>query len=199
MAARQDHRTRIISTAAALFRRQGYTATGMAEIIAASGAPTGSVYHYFPGGKAQIGAHAVAFAGELVRNTLEELATTASGPADAIQRYTTLLAQWMEQSQWTSGCPRRHRPSRNNTRGREHHPRRRDRLRRLEERVRNQPDPSRRRTPPRRQPGEFRDRRRRRRPHPVPRIAQQHPTHPSRPGTCSSLHRHGSSGFVIYI
>ena len=51
MAPGQKHLEKLIGASIALFRRQGYAATGLAEILANSGAPKGSLYHYFPDGK----------------------------------------------------------------------------------------------------------------------------------------------------
>ena len=47
---------RIIDSSAELFRRQGYTGTGVKQIVAAASAPFGSIYHFFPGGKEELGA-----------------------------------------------------------------------------------------------------------------------------------------------
>ena len=44
-------RARFIETMAQLLERQGYYGTGLNEIVQHSGAPKGSLYHYFPGGK----------------------------------------------------------------------------------------------------------------------------------------------------
>ena len=41
-------RERLITTAAELFRRQGYTQTGVNQIIQEAGATSGSFYHFFP-------------------------------------------------------------------------------------------------------------------------------------------------------
>ena len=41
-------RQAIVGAAARLFRRRGYAGVGINEIVEASGAPKGSVYHYFP-------------------------------------------------------------------------------------------------------------------------------------------------------
>jgi TetR/AcrR family transcriptional repressor of lmrAB and yxaGH operons len=60
------HRAAIIAAASRLFRRQGYAGTGVNDIVALSGAPKGSLYHYFPKGKEQIAEEAVLFAGRLV-------------------------------------------------------------------------------------------------------------------------------------
>ena len=38
-----------------LFRQRGYHATGLADILQLAGAPKGSMYHHFPGGKEAIG------------------------------------------------------------------------------------------------------------------------------------------------
>ncbi|GGE20883.1 TetR family transcriptional regulator [Polymorphobacter glacialis] len=54
-----DARDRAIATATRLFRGQGYTATGLTQILAESGAPKGSFYFHFPRGKAQLAEEAI--------------------------------------------------------------------------------------------------------------------------------------------
>jgi len=56
---KSDTRARILASASVLLRRHGYHATGLAQIIAHSGAPRGSVYFLFPGGKEQLAVAAV--------------------------------------------------------------------------------------------------------------------------------------------
>ncbi len=53
------HKDNIVVAAMSLFRRQGYASTGLNQILQESGAPKGSLYHYFPGGKEQLGLAAV--------------------------------------------------------------------------------------------------------------------------------------------
>ena len=105
MAERGKHRKALIWTAARLFRRHGYAGTGLNEILAESGAPRGSLYLYFPGGKEEIGAAAVEAAGRMVTDTLAELAETADSPAGFVRRYMTMLAGWLEASSFRDGCP----------------------------------------------------------------------------------------------
>jgi AcrR family transcriptional regulator len=50
-----DTRARLLEAAAQLFREQGYAATGLKQITAEAEAPWGSLYHFFPGGKEQLG------------------------------------------------------------------------------------------------------------------------------------------------
>jgi TetR/AcrR family transcriptional regulator, lmrAB and yxaGH operons repressor len=50
-----DTRSRILAAAQRLFRQRGYHATGLADILQLAGAPKGSMYHHFPGGKEAIG------------------------------------------------------------------------------------------------------------------------------------------------
>ena len=66
-----DTRERIIRTAAELFRRQGYDGTGLNQILDVSGAPRGSLYFHFPGGKRQLAVEAVAASGELLGKGME--------------------------------------------------------------------------------------------------------------------------------
>lgn len=105
MPAQSRHRGAMVESAVRLFRRQGYAATGLAEILSDSGAPKGSFYHYFPGGKAAIGVEAVRMAGERVSRTLSELAASSSGAGELLARYLDLLAGWMRRSGFRDGCP----------------------------------------------------------------------------------------------
>jgi len=99
------HRDAIVRAAAALFRRNGYAATGINEIAEVSGAPKGSLYHYFPGGKDQIAEAAVRFAGAVVVTTLEKLAQEHDTAAAMIRAYCRLLGGWMAKSGFRDGCP----------------------------------------------------------------------------------------------
>lgn len=105
MARAAQHRDAIIGIAARLFRKQGYAATGLNQIVQDSGAPKGSLYHYFPAGKEAIGAAAVAWAADRVEQTLVELASKASGPGDLLRGYARLMAGWMSESSFSDGCP----------------------------------------------------------------------------------------------
>ena len=49
-----DTRTRILETTALLLRQRGYHGTSLNDILSASGAPRGSLYFHFPGGKDQL-------------------------------------------------------------------------------------------------------------------------------------------------
>ncbi len=63
-------RAAFVNTAARLMRRQGYAGTGLNEIVARSGAPRGSLYFHFPGGKEQLAATALAQAGADLRGAM---------------------------------------------------------------------------------------------------------------------------------
>ena len=104
-AAAPNQREKIVRATASLLRRRGYAATGLAEIIAESGAPKGSLYYYFPKGKAQIAAEAVRYAGAKVRETIVGLGADGAGPSDIVRRYGVLLGGWMAQSDFQDGCP----------------------------------------------------------------------------------------------
>ena len=88
-----------------LFRRNGYSATGLNDIVDASGAPKGSLYHYFPAGKASIAEATVIEAGRRVAETLRKLAATMPSTGALLKEHARLLAGWMKQSGFRDGCP----------------------------------------------------------------------------------------------
>lgn len=99
------HKGALVQTAMRLFRRQGYASTGLQQIVDESGAPRGSLYHYFPEGKEALGAAAVELAGERVRQKLVELAERHAEPHAFLRAYCETMAGWMAESEFRSGCP----------------------------------------------------------------------------------------------
>ena len=105
MPAVSRHRQNILSATIRLLRRQGYVATGLNDILKSSGAPKGSLYHYFPQGKEQLGAEAVTLAGKTVTATLNKLVDNTNTAHEFFDRYCEQLAYWVEQSNFAEGCP----------------------------------------------------------------------------------------------
>src|SRR5439155_3098484 len=68
---RSDSRERMLGSAVQLLREQGYTGTGFRDVIAHSGAPRGSIYHHFPGGKVQLAEEAVVAARDYVTSFID--------------------------------------------------------------------------------------------------------------------------------
>jgi TetR/AcrR family transcriptional regulator, lmrAB and yxaGH operons repressor len=105
MPAVPKHRQPIINTAVTLFRRQGYSRTGLNEIVDVSGAPKGSLYHYFPLGKSSIAVAAVKEAGSRVAATLAKLVEECRSTGEVLRRHAGLLSGWMRASGFRDGCP----------------------------------------------------------------------------------------------
>src|SRR5436190_23827896 len=58
-------KSRILDATAELFRRYGYTGTGLKQVVANANAPFGSLYHHFPGGKQQLGEDVIRRSGQM--------------------------------------------------------------------------------------------------------------------------------------
>jgi TetR/AcrR family transcriptional regulator, lmrAB and yxaGH operons repressor len=76
-----DTRTRILTAAQRLFRKRGYHATGLNDILELAHAPKGSMYHHFPGGKEAIG---VCVIGEIARGLLGLVAQSRARSTEAL-------------------------------------------------------------------------------------------------------------------
>ena len=100
-----DTRERILDAGAGLFRRQGYEGTALKEIVSEGGAPWGSLYHFFPGGKKELGVLALRRSGERYRRLIELVFERASDPAHALRQFFDLSAQALEASDYADGCP----------------------------------------------------------------------------------------------
>jgi TetR/AcrR family transcriptional repressor of lmrAB and yxaGH operons len=105
MARRTDTRQRMLDTAADLFHSQGYHATGLTQLTTAGGAPKGSLYFHFPGGKEQLAAEAVRLSSERTGALLAAILRDAPDVATAIDRTAAALAAFLTESDFRRGCP----------------------------------------------------------------------------------------------
>jgi TetR/AcrR family transcriptional repressor of lmrAB and yxaGH operons len=105
MVRRTDTRQRMLDTAADLFQTQGYHATGLTQLTTAGGAPKGSLYFHFPGGKEQLAAEAVRLSSERTGALLTAILTDAPDPATGIDRAVDALASFLAGSDFQRGCP----------------------------------------------------------------------------------------------
>jgi TetR/AcrR family transcriptional repressor of lmrAB and yxaGH operons len=105
MVRRTDTRQRMLETAAELFHTQGYHATGLNQLVNAGGAPKGSLYFHFPGGKEQIAAEALRVSSAQLRDVLRTLVVRAPDAASGIEAVVNALAQSLLGSDFQRGCP----------------------------------------------------------------------------------------------
>lgn len=98
-------RKKLVDATAALLRRQGYHATGLSEIVAESGAPRGSLYFHFPGGKDELARAALLASTAEWRARIDAATRGARDLGEAIDATVTLLADDLELSGWDNGCP----------------------------------------------------------------------------------------------
>ncbi|MFJ6385724.1 TetR/AcrR family transcriptional regulator [Kitasatospora sp. NPDC092039] len=101
----EETRARLIAGTRELIEAQGYFGTGLNRIVAATGAPRGSLYFHFPGGKDQLVAAALTQAGQEVEALLTALAGDGADTAALAERLIEAFAERLEHSGYTSGCP----------------------------------------------------------------------------------------------
>ncbi|MCL3998236.1 TetR/AcrR family transcriptional regulator [Streptomyces lavenduligriseus] len=101
---KSESRDRMILSAAALLREYGASATSIDRVLAHSGAPRGSVYHHFPGGRAQLIDEAVALAGDFIAGLIDA-AMQADDPVQAVDTFFALWRDRLVESGFRSGCP----------------------------------------------------------------------------------------------
>jgi TetR/AcrR family transcriptional regulator, lmrAB and yxaGH operons repressor len=97
-------RAALIDTAATLFRRQGYAATGLNQILGEARVKPGSLYHHFPQGKQQLAVAVVDTAGAAIERLLRRFLATDRSVADLVDRWIDVLAAGLTGDQ-RDGCP----------------------------------------------------------------------------------------------
>jgi len=105
MPRRTDSRSRMLHAAAELFRQRGYHATTFSEVVRESGAPRGSTYFHFPGGKQELAREAITRAGDELQELVDEAARHAGDPGSLVRALAQILAGRLERSGYQRGCP----------------------------------------------------------------------------------------------
>ena len=98
-------RDRIVITTAELFRRQGYTGTGMKQISTGAQAPFGSLYHFFPGGKEELGLEVVRTAGAFYGSLVGLVFDPAPDVATGVEAFFAGAAEALRSTGYEDACP----------------------------------------------------------------------------------------------
>src|ERR1700754_667596 len=84
-------RVALMESAAQLFRRQGFAATGVNQILEAADVKAGSLYHHFPDGKAELAAAVVDGVGADIERLLRTLLDSGQSPAEIVAKWIDIL------------------------------------------------------------------------------------------------------------
>ena len=95
-------RQRMVREAALSLASQGLQRTSFSEVLKASGAPRGSLYHHFPGGKDELVLEALEAAGDFAMRGLGEGAGRSA--AEVASGFIALWRQVLLRSDFGSGC-----------------------------------------------------------------------------------------------
>jgi AcrR family transcriptional regulator len=96
---------RIVDASAELFRRHGYTGTGVKQIVAAAGAPFGSLYHFFPGGKEQLGEEVIRTSGAMYGLLIGAIFDPAPDVVTAVERFFAGAGETLVETDYADACP----------------------------------------------------------------------------------------------
>lgn len=100
--AKGDVRTKMVKGAAGLLATKGVEGTSFAEVLAATDAPRGSIYHHFPGGKSELVHAALDLVNTRALAVMES--RRGSSAAEIVEQFLDLWRQLLDNSELTAGC-----------------------------------------------------------------------------------------------
>lgn len=98
-------RDRIMNASAELFRRNGYSGTGLKQIVTKAQAPFGSIYHFFPGGKEELGAEVIRTSGMLYTQLFDIYIASADDLVNGIESAFAAAADTLVDTDYADACP----------------------------------------------------------------------------------------------
>ncbi len=99
-----DTRDRLVRSTGRLLRTQGYAATGLNQVMAEAGAPKGSMYFHFPGGKVELAAAAVDRFAERATARMRAILDRHGTVAEAVPAIFDSYVEHLEATAYTEGC-----------------------------------------------------------------------------------------------
>src|SRR4051812_46277891 len=97
-----DTRGRMIDAAIESLRADGVAGMSFTEVLEASGAARGAIYHHFPGGKAQLVTEAAQRDATAVRDRFATL--EGASPADVVRAFFEAVRPVVQRSTTGRGC-----------------------------------------------------------------------------------------------
>ena len=98
-------RDRILFAAAELLRRQGYAGTGLKQIAAQAEAPFGSIYHFFPGGKDELGEEVLRTGGDFFGRLYRLIADEAPDVPSGLDAFFAGAGETLRATDYADACP----------------------------------------------------------------------------------------------
>ncbi len=98
-------KTRLLATGAELFRRQGYASTGLKQLTEQAGAPFGSLYHHFPGGKDELAEAIIRDAADYYLDLATQSFDPSLDPPDTVRAMFAAAADHLQASDYADACP----------------------------------------------------------------------------------------------
>jgi TetR/AcrR family transcriptional regulator, lmrAB and yxaGH operons repressor len=95
----------MIETTARLVQERGLHGVSLNDILTESGAPRGSLYFHFPGGKQALVLEALKAGIEEATEALRDCLAEADSPARGVEDFFRLIATEMKDSNYAFGCP----------------------------------------------------------------------------------------------
>ncbi len=93
----------MLVSAVEVLRERGAAGLTIDAVLDRSGAPRGSVYHHFPGGRSQLLREALQFAGDEILSQVDRAADV--GAVELLRQIVTLWGRVLVESNYTAGSP----------------------------------------------------------------------------------------------
>ncbi|HEY1028762.1 MAG TPA: TetR/AcrR family transcriptional regulator [Pseudomonas sp.] len=98
-------RDKLIDAMIDALQRKGLHGVGLNELLASAGAPKGSLYHHFPGGKTELAVAAIEHVGQRAEQAFVSLFQRQPDPLDALATWLQSALGQLQDSAFERGCP----------------------------------------------------------------------------------------------
>ncbi|WP_395505482.1 TetR/AcrR family transcriptional regulator [Ectopseudomonas hydrolytica] len=98
-------RDKLIDAMIDALQRKGLHGVGLNELLAGAGAPKGSLYHHFPGGKTELAVAAIERVGRRAEQAFAALFEHQPEPLDALATWLQSALGQLQGSAFERGCP----------------------------------------------------------------------------------------------
>ena len=102
---RRDGRALLLKGARQLLAEKGYAGMELRDVAERGKAPRGSIYHHFPGGKAELGDEVIRKAGAFFQALVTAVYDEEGSPEDAVRAVFTGAGETLEATDYEDACP----------------------------------------------------------------------------------------------